>query len=221
MQDAELDPQDGENAFLVKGLRDNDQVVTLSFIGRYFEPIICFVMKQYAVPREDAEEIALTAMRKVADGIDQFDPSRAKFSTWIFTIAKHLAIDYLRRQGRQSKGNGPSLSLEAVTGHYDGDGASSSSIPSNPALKNLFLRAFGSLGEDDRTVLCLAVQEWSYAEIGEVLDKSQDAVKIQAHRARKRLRDAVKDLADKEFVDISEADWDGLKHWKGQKEVEL
>lgn len=220
MPGAEIDPKD-HDAFLVKGLRENDPVVILSFMDRYQDPIIFFVMKECGIPRDDAEEIASAAMMKVADKIDKFDAARGSFCTWIFTIAKNEGIDYLRRRARKPKGNGPLVTLESIVGVFNGDQAAVPAASTNPILKDLFVRAYGSLREEDRTVLSLAAKEWSYAEIGEVLGKSQEAVKVQAHRARKSLREAVKELADAESIDVSEADWDGLKHWKGQKEVEL
>lgn len=220
MPDAEKDPKD-HDAFLINGLRENDQVVILSFFDRYLDPMILFGMKECGIPRDDAEEIASAAMMKIADKIDQFDAARGSFCTWIFEIAKNQGIDYLRRQARRPKGNGPLLTLESIVDVFDGDQTSAPATSTNPTLKGLFVRAYGSLSEDDRSVLSLAAKEWSYAEIGDMLGKSQEAVKVQAHRARKRLREAVKELADAESIDVSEADWDGLKHWKGQKEVEL
>jgi len=212
--------QPDHDQFLVTGLRENDNVVIRSFMDRYLGPLIGFVMKM-GIPRDDAEEIGSAAMVRVALTIGRFDPARAKFSTWIFGITKNRALDYLRRRKRQHT---PSEQLDEslilASGDYDPDNLPESPAASCP-LKILFLQAFNNLSEEDGTVLKLAAQEWTYAAIGQVLKKSEDAVKIQAFRARKRLREEIKKLGEEGSIDISEAEWEGLKHWKGQKEVEL
>lgn len=218
MPDAEQNPKDHDE-FLVRGLRENDAVVLKSFSDRYLMPMVSFVMKM-GVPRDDAEEIACVAMTKIGTDIEKYDPKQGKFSTWIFGISKNLAIDYFRRRKRQQK-DGPAFqSLESVF-HLAKDEVPAPATSTNPNLKALFARTFAALSEPDREVLCLAVQGWSYAEIGEALGKSANNVKVQAHRARARLREALKESAEQESIDISDADWDGLKHWNGEKEVEL
>jgi len=218
MPDAEQNPKDHDE-FLVRGLRENDAVVLKSFSDRYLMPMISFVMKM-GVPRDDAEEIACAAMTKIGGtAIDKYDPALGKFSTWIFGISKNLAIDYFRRRKRQKAG--PAFqSLESVF-HLAKDEAPAPTSSTNPNLKALFSRTFAALSDLDREVLCLAVQGWSYTEIGEALGKPANNVKVQAHRARMRLREAIKESAEQESIDISDADWDGLKHWSGEKEVEL
>ena len=46
-----------------------------------------------------AEELAQEALVKVWRKAAQFDPAQAGASTWIFTIARNLRVDHLRRQG--------------------------------------------------------------------------------------------------------------------------
>ncbi len=47
-----------------------------------------------AVAEDLAQETLLTVWRKAA----QFDPAKAEASTWVFTIARNLRIDALRRE---------------------------------------------------------------------------------------------------------------------------
>jgi RNA polymerase sigma-70 factor (ECF subfamily) len=175
-------------------------------------------MKTHRVTREDAPDIASKTLDKVFANIDKFNPSRAKFSTWIFTIADHLAIDSYRKQKNQNKGAGQILSIdeELVPAHND---TPPEYVSRNPALKDLFLKAFRTLSEEDQTVLNLGAREVSQAEIGEILGKSAEAIKVQAHRARQRLQKAVENLGKEMSVDTTGADWAGLKNLKGQKEA--
>ena len=49
---------------------------------------------------EQAEELAQETLLMVWRKADYFDPSRAGASTWIFTIARNLRIDAIRRERR-------------------------------------------------------------------------------------------------------------------------
>jgi len=216
--DAASRPDD--DAILIEGLKKNDQIVILRFLDRYLNPIISFIMKR-GVSRGDAEELASLVVEKVADSIDRFDRSRGKFSTWVFTIAERLSIDHFRKEGRRSKVDAVPLTVDDIAETSNGDGSCSPTGPRDPALKRLFLKAFLGLGAEDRSVLCLTTLEWSHAEIGVISGKSPDAVKVQAHRARNRLKEAVKKIAQEESVKLADSHWDALNHWRGQKEVEL
>lgn len=65
--------------------------------GRFAPRVKSYLLKLGARPElaeELAQETLLTVWRKAA----YFDPSRASASTWIFTIARNLRIDSIRRQ---------------------------------------------------------------------------------------------------------------------------
>lgn len=204
--------------FIIEGLKVNDPMASSSLIDRYLDPVIHFLQKNHTISREDVEEIASTTLHRVITKIDTFIPSRSKFSTWIFTIANRLAIDNYRKQKNQSPDTGQIVSLDEEHDQTHA-GTPTESVSRNPVLKELFLKAFKSLSEEDQTVLNLRAREASQAEIGEILGKSANTIKVQEHRARQKLEKAVEALAREAAVDITGADWGGLKNLKGQKEA--
>lgn len=204
--------------FIIEGLKVNDPTASSSLIDRYLDPIIHFLQKNYTISREDAEEIASTALCRVITKIDTFTPSRSKFSTWIFVIAKRLAIDNHRKQKNLRPNTGQILSLDEEHDQTHTD-TPVESVSRNPVLKELFLKAFKSLSDEDQTVLNLGARGVSQAEIGEILGKSADTIRVQVHRARQKLQKALVILAREAAVDITGGDWGGLKNLKGQKEA--
>ena len=58
-----------------------------------------YLMRQGCRP-EQAEELAQEALLTVWRKAAYFDPARAGASTWIFTIARNLRIDSIRRERR-------------------------------------------------------------------------------------------------------------------------
>lgn len=65
---------------------------------KHFAPRVkAYLMRNGAVA-EVAEELAQEAMVSVWRKAASFDPGRAQLSTWIFTIARNLWVDHLRRR---------------------------------------------------------------------------------------------------------------------------
>jgi len=63
----------------------------------HFAPRVTAFLRKSGLPPNMAEEIAQDVMLTVWRKAEQFDPARAGASTWIFTIARNLRIDHLRR----------------------------------------------------------------------------------------------------------------------------
>lgn len=63
----------------------------------HFGPRIKGYMKQFGMPDGRAEELAQETMLTVWQKACKFDPGKAAAATWIFTIARNLRIDQLRR----------------------------------------------------------------------------------------------------------------------------
>jgi len=70
---------------------------SLDFIvRRYLKPIYNFIYR-YAGNRQDAEDIAQDVFLRAWKSLKKFDRSK-KFKTWIFSIARNAAIDWLRKK---------------------------------------------------------------------------------------------------------------------------
>ena len=65
-------------------------------IQQYLKPIYSFVYKYVGNPQE-AEDITQEVFVRMWKYIKKFD-QRKKFKTWIFSIAKNAAIDFLRKK---------------------------------------------------------------------------------------------------------------------------
>ena len=51
--------------------------------------------------RYTAEDIAQEAFIKAYEKLSEFNPDKARFSTWLYRIASHKAIDHLRKNKRK------------------------------------------------------------------------------------------------------------------------
>jgi RNA polymerase sigma-70 factor (ECF subfamily) len=146
---------------------------------------LCRMVQNYAVAEELAQEVFLRVYR--ARGT--YEPT-AKFTTWLFRIATHLALNALR-DGKNER------SQERL----DGD---SSDIPARqvsdrrPSVEQSMVyeakldevrRAIAALPEKQRAaVLMHKYEEMEYSQIAMVLTCSESAVKSLLFRAYETLR---------------------------------
>ena len=147
--------------------------------------------------RDIAEDLAQEVFIRVYSHRENYEP-RAKFTTYLYRIAKNCAVDHLRKAKKHNR----VLSLDAETesGHslYD-ELLQKGDSPSERARKEEFteaiIEAIESLPEDHRMCFILSeVQGMKYAEISEALDVPVGTVKSRMHNATKKLREKLKDV---------------------------
>ena len=157
-------------------------------VERYQRPILSLIARMAGDPAlaEDlAQEVFVKAYRKLGT----FD-RRRKLSSWLFKIAHNTTIDHLRRVRPET------VTLEATAA--DGEDswevlrAAEAEEPDRRAERSELMarldRALGRLKPGYREILLLRFKEGlAYHEIAEVTGLAMGTVKVQLHRARKRL----------------------------------
>lgn len=135
-----------------------------------------------ALVEDLAQETFLRAYRALGRYVAD---SRAKFSTWLLTIATRLALNELRRR------TGVSVDFDALDAHPAPGGDPQHEVP-------LFGRgvegAMMSLSPAMRAAFLLReLHGFEYAEIASALDVDLGTVKSRLSRARARLREVLGD----------------------------
>lgn len=75
-------------------------IAAYELIFKYFAPRIKAYMMKLTADRQLAEELMQETMITVWRKASHFDSSKGALSTWIFTIARNLRIDAIRREKR-------------------------------------------------------------------------------------------------------------------------
>jgi len=137
----------------------------------------------------DAEDLTQEAFIWAFRNIHSFR-AEAAFGTWLYRIAANRCLSELRkkRPGFQSVEEMEQKNVVPLS--------------SEPSPEEQLMRketvgrveaAVASLPENQRLVFVLGTQMgMRYREIGEIAGCSEDAVKVRIHRARRRVRDAMK-----------------------------
>jgi RNA polymerase sigma-70 factor (ECF subfamily) len=100
---------DGHLRQLMAIVRQRDTTAFIALFN-HFAPRVKAFMKRLGASDELAEELTQDVMFTVWRKADSYDPAKSAVSSWIFTIARNLRIDALRRaQRREFDPTEPSL----------------------------------------------------------------------------------------------------------------
>jgi len=183
------------DALLMLRVKRGDRVAFAELVEKYKQPVMNLVYRTLRDEAE-AEDLAQNVFLQVYKSAKRYE-SRAKFSTWLFTIARNLCLNEIRRRSRH-----PADSLEE--GHAEHEDQprqqfeDKSSIPPPEKLLHGELaqkieEALAGLPENQRTAILLCRQdELSYDEIAEILGCSLSATKSLIHRGRETLKEKLK-----------------------------
>jgi RNA polymerase sigma factor (sigma-70 family) len=188
-------PEDMEIiSLVVKG----DQKAYSLLVERY-QNFVFTVVLRYVKSREDAEEVAQDVFVKAYRSLADFKGA-SKFSTWLYTITTTSSLSFLRKK----KPDVQSLDNEKVfeTADHMDSGMRANQIEQKSRL-NMVNEAIKLLSPDDALVISLFYKgEQTLEEIAQVMGKEPNAVKVQLHRARSRLKEKMQKYFPAEVKDI-------------------
>ncbi len=141
-----------------------------------------------------AEDVAQQVFIRVWRAAPRYEPT-AKFTTWLFKITRNLVFNEMRRRNRH-----PVHSMDAVSEpgdapmQYEDAGTKAPDTAMlDEEMQRAIQAAIDELPETQRMAIILRrYDEFSYEEIGEILDLTVPAVKSVLFRARTDLRERLK-----------------------------
>jgi RNA polymerase sigma-70 factor (ECF subfamily) len=143
-----------------------------------------------AILRNDseAEDVMQDAYVRAYEHLKQF-AGKAKFSTWLARIAVYEALARQRRQNRYQEVEPMSEQEGDPMDRFAASTPNPEQRASNSQLRSLLEEAVETLPDQYRTVFMLRdVEEMSTTEAADVLEISEQNVKVRLHRARALLR---------------------------------
>jgi RNA polymerase sigma-70 factor (ECF subfamily) len=163
---------------------------------RRYQNRLVAVLAHLVGRRDMAEDLAQDVFLRVYRARKKYVPA-SKFSTWLFTIANNVASNALRTLARRKEVN--------VTAAPDSSGANpiehtalaaSALMPTRlldkAEMSEVVRMAIETLNERQRMAVLLAkFEQLSYAEIGEIMDMTPQAIKSLLSRARTNLREVL------------------------------
>lgn len=180
---------------LMLRVRDDDGAAFAELVERFQHRLVA-VMNHLVGSADEAEDLAQEVFLRVYRTRKKYTP-KAKFSTWLFTIANNLALNALRDRKRR-----PVMPLEVHESGPLGPRPSESLVPTRDQppnhnlqqqeLANVIRDALEGLNERQRMAIVLnKFEDMNYADIADVMGLTTKAVKSLLSRARGKLREAL------------------------------
>jgi RNA polymerase sigma-70 factor (ECF subfamily) len=136
-----------------------------------------------ALVSEDAEDVASEAWLQVVRDLGSFRGDSDGFRGWVATIARHRAMDHLRRQRRRPAATASAEELAELAGPEDTAAGAIDGVSTDAALALIV-----ALPRDQaEAVLLRVVMGLDAKAAGQVLGKRAGAVRTAAYRGLRRL----------------------------------
>ena len=183
----------------VKNLVDNDLIIVIhkqnreaykELFARYQKKLFTYIFHLVG-NKEETEDILQNVFSKTYKNIEHFDTDR-KFSSWIYRIAHNESVNFLKRKSKRY-----TISWDDVSTSKDKlDSASNEERPEEKMEHQEIMKeiewALEKIPKKYQQVLRLRYfQEYSYEEMGKILDKPVNTVGTLINRAKKKLLEVV------------------------------
>ena len=184
--DPDLETIDEDAAWLADAGRGDGPALQQLF-DKWKLPLLSFFYRSLG-SRPDAEDLTLEVFVRVHRSANRYRRS-AKFSTFLFHIARNLLLNELRRRKRKPTEHLPSEVFEGLSADPD------AGTRRLAELEEVFQRALERLPEKYRTpLLLLKQQRMDYAETAATLEMTENALRVLVHRGRQLLRTEMETL---------------------------
>ncbi len=187
--------QPDPDAVLMLRVKRGDRAAFAELVGKYQQPLFNFICRTLRDETE-SQDLAQNVFLQVYKSRQRYERT-AKFSTWLFTIARNLCLNEIRRRSRH-----PAESLEETHSEHEDQPSrqyedKKNFLPGDQVLHGELAKkieeALAELPENQRTGILLCRQdELSYDQIAKILGCSLSATKSLINRGRETLKEKLK-----------------------------
>lgn len=154
----------------------------------------------HVVAPSDDEDLAADTWVRVSQGLTRFDGDELGFRAWVFTIARHRALDHRRRAARSRTVPVPVERFDQDRAPDDPAADAVALLPTDAAL--LLISALPA--EQAEVVMLRVVAGLDVARVARIVGKRPGSVRVLAHRGLRRLAEL---MADERSRDGRLAGW--------------
>lgn len=169
-------------ASLITRAQQGDQMAFKGLVHLHLPNILALSFK-FLGNKSQAEDIAQEVMLSLWQNVKNYDPSRAKFSTWVYRITANKCLDHLRKK----------LPDQLPEDYDAATEAGQDKALYNKQLATMMEASLKTLPERQYLALTLFhYQGLKMQEVAEIMECSTDAVESLLARARRSLKQKLK-----------------------------
>jgi RNA polymerase sigma-70 factor, ECF subfamily len=173
-------PEDDEASLILQAKRNGK--VFGELYERYVRKIYTYIYYRTG-NHEDAEDLTSRVFHKAFVHLPKYENQGLPFSAWLYRIAHNTVANWYRDQGRRKI-----TTLEESTRHSFEE--EPHAVAERSAENDLLMGIIRRLPSERQQILILKFAEgYSNAEIGDILGRSEGAIKSLYHRTLLTLRD--------------------------------
>ncbi len=193
---------DASDEVLMVRYQRGDRDAFAVLVKRYNKQVYNFVLRQLRAPAL-CEDVTQDVFMRLVQNAAEFK-HEARFSTWLYAIARNLCIDQLRRlqhrrhasldQPIAADGEGRTLADTVAAQHHSAS-AERSAVSSE--MQATILRAVEALPDEQREVFLLReIADLPFRDIAEITGSSENTVKSRMRYALDRLKQALSEFEE-------------------------
>jgi RNA polymerase sigma-70 factor (ECF subfamily) len=173
-----------EDSDIVKRVLSGDVDSFRILVERYQRPVLSMIQR-FIWDSHRGEEIGQDVFVAAYQKLSTFDSARSKFSTWLFTIARNMSINALKKKLPVTMEELPETPVSRNPSHDLSD-------------KEIFIQldeVLKALPDKLRRAFVLAeMEQLPYEEVARIEGARLGTIKSRINRARARIYAAMKDL---------------------------
>lgn len=191
--------RDDSDESLMLRYRDGDVRAFEVLVTRHRKPVYNFILRFVRDPAQ-AEDVLQDTFLRLIKSAESYE-KQAKFTTWMYTIARNLCVDAARR-GKHRK----AASLDAPVGEEDGaalidlvadGGAGVDRKVISRELAQRIRQAVEALPDEQREIFILReIADLQFNEIAQIVGCPENTVKSRMRYALEKLREALGEYRD-------------------------
>lgn len=149
------------------------------FYDRHLDRVYRYVFFRVSQNVEVAEDLTSEIFMKALKNFDSYDPERSQVA-WIMTIARNHVINHYRDKKE-------TVDVDEVAFMLEGSDGREELVEMDETM--IIQEGLAQLKPEDRQLVEMKhLQGFRFKEIAEVVGKSPGAVRVQTHRALKKLQ---------------------------------
>ena len=170
---------------ILRLMQERDQRA-MTLLYEYYSPALYNIIFQLVRTEAVAEEVLQDAFLKIWDKVEQYDPKKGRFFTWMARICRNMAIDTLR-SSQFKKGSKTESIPDSV---YTDENLTQSPEETDPGLR----KVVSKMDEQSRKIIdLLFFQDYTQSEASELLGIPLGTIKSRSRKAIQDLRAILKD----------------------------
>lgn len=142
----------------------------------YMEKLYRFVFFRVGQKKEVAEDIVSEVFMKAWEKLDQF--KEGSFQAWLYMITRNKVVDYYRSSVPQSE----------LTEQIEGSHNVEEKVLQTLEIERIKQAITKLTPEQQELIILKFIEDMDNQEIGQILEKKEDAIRSMQYRAIKELR---------------------------------